>query len=219
LDVQAGTVAISQSGNTNTNTSKVNILSVNTGAGAKLDIKDNDVIVDYTGGTTAGNVRTLLTNAYHNGAWDNPGIGTSANLAGQFSIGYAEASQAAGGGTFSGQSVDGTAVVVKFTYAGDANLDGKVDIGDLGLLAGAWQQSGKEWFDGDFTYNGTVDIGDLGLLAGNWQKGVSSGQQLVAFDQAMAQFAAFDGIVVPEPVSLSLLALGGLALGGRRRRK
>jgi hypothetical protein len=42
------------------------------------------------------------------------------------------------------------------------------------LLAGAWQQSGKSWFDGDFTYDGTVDIGDLGLLAGNWQKGVGN---------------------------------------------
>jgi hypothetical protein len=29
---------------------------------------------------------------------------------------------------------------VKYTYSGDANLDGQVDIGDLGLLAGAWQK-------------------------------------------------------------------------------
>ena len=54
-------------------------------------------------------------------------------------------------------------------------------------------------------------------LAGNWQKGVSSGQLLVSFDQAMAQFAAFDGVVVPEPTSLALLAGAGL-LARRRRR-
>ena len=65
-------------------------------------------------------------------------------------------------------------VLVKYTYSGDANLDGQVDIGDLGLLAGAWQQSGTDWFHGDFTYDGAVNIGDLGLLAGNWQKGVGN---------------------------------------------
>jgi hypothetical protein len=65
-------------------------------------------------------------------------------------------------------------VLVKFTYAGDANLDGQVDIGDLGLLSGKWQQSGQDWFGGDFTYDGTVDIADLGLLASTWQKGVGN---------------------------------------------
>jgi MYXO-CTERM domain-containing protein len=101
--------------------------------------------------------------------------------------------------------------------AGDANLDGKVDIGDLGLLAGNWQQlSGKVWDDGDFNYDGKVDIADLGLLAGNWQNGVGSG---LSFDEAMAQFAAFDGVVVPEPTgaALALGALAGLVMRRRRR--
>lgn len=99
--------------------------------------------------------------------------------------------------------------------AGDANLDGKVDIGDLGLLAGNWQQmSGRKWFDGDFNNDGKVDIGDLGLLAGNWQKGTTGNAALMDLNSALTEFAAFDGVVVPEPTGA---ALAGLAMRRRRR--
>jgi hypothetical protein len=168
-------------------------------------------------------VQALLAAGYNANAGHWAGasgiVSSSAAASTETSIGFAS-NASLNLTTFKG--VDGltaTDVLVKYTYAGDANLDGKVDIGDLGLLAGAWQQSGKVWFDGDFTYNGTVDIGDLGLLAGNWQKGVNSGQLLVSFDQAMAQFAAFDGVVVPEPTAALGIAAASLALGFTRRRR
>jgi autotransporter-associated beta strand protein len=195
----------------------VTVSTLTTNTSGKFDLTNNSMVVK---GMTAPQVQALLQSGYNAGHWDGPTgiVSSTAAASTETSLGYASTASL-NLTEFKGVSgLTTNDVLVKYTYAGDANLDGKVDIGDLGLLAGAWQQSGKVWFDGDFTYNGTVDIGDLGLLAGNWQKGVSSGQLLVSFDQAMAQFAAFDGVVVPEPASLSLLTLGGLALLGRRRR-
>jgi hypothetical protein len=87
-------------------------------------------------------------------------------------------------------------VPVRYTYPGDANLRGQVDIADLGRLAAAWQTS-ADWVNGDFDYSGFVDISDLGILATNWQAGVGSplGPSL---DEALAS-VGLSGTSVTEP--------------------
>jgi hypothetical protein len=121
-------------------------------------------------------VRSAITSAFNHGAWNGFGIASTAAAAADPSTAIGYASNALLNKTsFAGVTgLTSSDVLVKFTYAGDANLDGQVDIGDLGLLSGNWQQSGKDWFGGDFTYEGIVDIADLGALAGNWQKGVGN---------------------------------------------
>lgn len=48
---------------------------------------------------------------------------------------------------------------------GDANSDGKVDVGDLGILAANYGKSFMGWAQGDFNGDRKVDIADLGILA------------------------------------------------------
>jgi hypothetical protein len=56
--------------------------------------------------------------------------------------------------------------------AGDANKDGMVDVGDLGILAANYGTTGTAaWADGDFNGDKAVDVGDLGILAANYGQG------------------------------------------------
>ena len=93
------------------------------------------------------------------------------------------------------------------TEYGDANLDGKVDLNDLSILAGSWD-SGGVWANGDFNGDGVVDLNDLSILAGGWGFGTAG---VMAWDDALAATG------VPEPATLGLLAVGAAALIRRRR--
>ena len=59
------------------------------------------------------------------------------------------------------------------TFAGDANLDGKVDAVDLNQIGINWRRmDGVGWANGDFNGDGAVDARDLNLVGINWQRGI-----------------------------------------------
>jgi arabinan endo-1,5-alpha-L-arabinosidase len=190
LNVNSGVVRIiakPQSGDA-TGTSVVNDLSIAPG-GAVLDLTNNSVIIDYAiAGTLVDEVRQHLS----------AGRLTSSAADAGHALGYADNS-VLGLTSFAGQTVDPTALLIKFAMAADANLDDAVDIADLGALARNWQTS-NVWTGGDFDYSGFVDIADLGMLAGNWQAG----------SRDLSDVLVLMGLptgAVPEPFTTSALFL------------
>jgi len=140
------------------------------GEAGAINLNNNDMIVNYTGASVLDDVRQLLKNGYSAGNWNGIGINSaSANADATHStaLGFAEASTllGAGGGTFSGQSVDGTAILIKHTFYGDANLSGNVDTIDFNIVASNFNKTNKIWSDGDFDYQQDVDTIDFNLLA------------------------------------------------------
>ena len=72
---------------------------------------------------------------------------------------------------WNGQTVDSTCVLLKYTYAGDANLDGVVNLDDYSNIDGSVAIGGptKDYFDGDFNYDGNIDLDDYAAIDGNMQ--------------------------------------------------
>ena len=100
-----------------------------------------------------------------------------------------------------------------YTYFGDSNLDGKVDTSDFMTLGLNFGATGKVWATGDFNYDGVVNALDFNAIATNF------GRTTLAAPGLSATPAPVLGSLVPEPGSLTLLALGAGMLMPRRRRR
>jgi T5SS/PEP-CTERM-associated repeat protein len=180
-----------------------------------LDLTDNDLIIDYDLASPLLNVVDQIRTASNGGAWNGPGGITSSSAdSAQFGLAYAESSSifTTFPATFSGQSVDDTAMLVKFTRYGDANLDGAINLQDFNALASNFGQSNRFWRQGDFNYDGTVNLQDFNRLAANF--GLSAGPDGVVDPGDWAALAA----AVPEPAAAIALLPMSLSLLRRGRR-
>ena len=190
-------------------TSRIGDLQI-AGSG-RIDLADHDLAIDYSDLSPIGTVRSLIQTGFGGGTWGGAGLTSSAAAAAaatpdKTGLGYAEASQlyATFPADFRGVTVDDSSVLIRYTLAGDSNLDAAVNIGDFARLAAAFNTPGM-WFNGDFNYDGTVGIGDFSLLAANYNKILPAGSM-------------FDA-VVPEPTAVMVGAIAGLAVRVRRPRR
>ncbi len=133
------------------------------------------------------------------------GVITTSSNTGGHALGYADNS-VLNRTTFGGiTGVSTLSILVGYTFAGDTNLDGKVNSLDLNAIATNFGAStGKVWTDGDVNYDAAVDVTDFNALALN-------------FGQSMPSPGPALGALVPEP-TIALAGLISLFALARRRR-
>ena len=183
-----------------------------------LNTNNNDVIIH--GGTSLATVTAEIASGYSGGTWTGTGI-TSASAAGDTShlhaLGVAPVTTA---GTFDGAAVAVGDVEVKYTYYGDANLDGTVTAADyLQIDSGFNSQGGGSpltgWFNGDFNYDGKINGDDYTLIDNAFNTQGAQISSVIA--TSTAQIAGVSA--VPEPATIGLLGIASAGMLARRRRR
>jgi hypothetical protein len=150
------------------------------GDGATLDLNDNDLLLDYSGATQLAALQQLINNARASGAWTGSGITSTAaalNSVHNTTLGAMEAAEFksiyGATATFDGEALDNDAVLVKYTWYGDADFNGRVNFDDYVRTDAGFNNHRTGWTNGDFDGNGSVNFDDYVLidLAFNSQSG------------------------------------------------
>jgi autotransporter-associated beta strand protein len=116
--------------------------------------------------------------------------------------------------TFSGQLVGRDDVLVKYTYTGDANLDGLVSFDDYAAMDSAYFGliPNLGWATGDVNFDGRIDFDDYSVVdQAFYFQGAPLGGDFVVVGAPLTT-SDVGALAVPEPAALALAALSALLL-------
>jgi hypothetical protein len=223
-----GSVFLSSAGSNQSNKKTLEVGGASLTSSGVIDLNDNDLLVH-------ANQKQYLTQqiavARHGGAWDQPGITSTAaknNPQHNTTLGLlsgAEYSAANGGTTqFDGRAFAPGDTLVKYTYYGDTDLNGRVNFDDYVRIDHGFNDHLTGWLNGDFDGNGQVNFDDYVLidLAFNTQSGVLArvpGDVRAGPDPVRTIVSAIRPMprAVPEPGAIGTLVIASHAARRRRR--
>jgi predicted carbohydrate-binding protein with CBM5 and CBM33 domain len=195
----------------------VKATSIGVGGGTIIDVGDNALLINYTGASSdfaqLNAVAKIGSDNHHVG----PGLVSSvAATNSRMGVGVVEASSIGSPSTFLGTGIDSSTVIARYTFKGDADVNGIVNFDDLLALAQRYNTAGT-WRNGDSNYDGTINFDDLLALAQNYNGSLAiEGSAITGGVTSFAADFALALSLAPEPAMLSSVAFA--AVGVRRRR-
>lgn len=181
-------------------------------ADARLDLGDNDLIIDATDATQAAVLASItgwITTGRANGLWNGNGIFSTvaaANPRRNTGLGVLLNDDGSNGvivDPFGDNSVGPDAILVKYTWTGDLNLDGIVDAEDYFRIDLGYLNGQSIYGRGDINYDSRIDIDDYFLMdqAFSSQLGPLAGGSPFAAAGAISPASADDDLVFDLPRS------------------
>ena len=199
---------------TSAGTSKVSTLNI--APTGQFDLADNDLIVQadsLTWQNTLRQITTLVVSGRDTGPTPWHGYGIASNAAANNPMTALAVIVNDHGDrtpiftTFGGLPVDPNSILVKYTWNGDANLDGIVNADDYFLADSGYVTQKGGWNNGDFNYDGIVNADDYFLIDSAF-----IGQNATLSGGYRAPVAT-----TPEPALGAILVMAAAGLLLRRR--
>ena len=197
------------------------------GTGAQLDVTSDSASI---AGSSLASINAVVQQGFNGGKWNGSGIVSSTAASDSkhlTAVGVIQNNQSGTAIYNAGNLFHGVLnpspgnLLLAYTYYGDTNLDGKVDGSDYSRIDAAYLADKTNpaamtgWFNGDFNYDGVVNGSDYTLIDNAFNR---QGAQLTS-ELATATSQIANGAPVPEPGSLTLLAIGSAGLLRRRKQK
>ncbi|MCY2953538.1 MAG: hypothetical protein NTU53_16405 [Planctomycetota bacterium] len=161
LQIETGSIAADGSGTV------LRIGGLRVASDATLDLVDHTLVI---ASADLDAISALVKSGRNQGNWQGPGLQSSAaaNNPGKFT-GLAVLLNDKGNGapfykTFAGEAVDANCILVKYTWKGDANLDGVVNADDYFQIDSGYITQAKGYQNGDFNYDGVINADDYFLI-------------------------------------------------------